>query len=120
MAVSIVNGPRSAAKPRTSFDQQAADRGLVKPFGRRNAGRTATDHDDFNISRHHTSCMEVWASNDELILHLHQIKPVRRGDLPASAAVARGKSGGKIVNPPLVLADMDERADHRTDLMLQE
>ena len=45
---------------------------------------------------------------------------MRRRDLAAGGAVAGGERRGKIVGAPFALADMDERADHRAHLMVQE
>src|ERR1700733_4376352 len=56
----------------------------------------------------------------ELIIYPQEIKPMWRCDLTATRAVARRERVGKIANTPLALADMDERADHRAHLMLQE
>jgi hypothetical protein len=45
---------------------------------------------------------------------------VRRRDLTAPGAIARGKCGSKIVNAPFTLADVNERTDHRAHLVLQK
>ncbi len=55
-----------------------------------------------------------------LILHAHQIKPVRRGDLAAGRAVASGQRAGEITGAPFAFADMHQRADHGAHLMMQE
>src|SRR5580692_49515 len=45
---------------------------------------------------------------------------MRWRDLAASRAVAGGEGGGEIVSAPFAFADMDQRADHRAHLVLQE
>src|SRR5580692_9695273 len=45
---------------------------------------------------------------------------MRWRDLAASRAVARGEGCGQIVGAPFAFADMDQRADHRAHLVLQE
>ena len=44
----------------------------------------------------------------ELIIHAHQIQPVRRRDGAAGGAVAGGECGGKIVGTPAAFADPDQ------------
>ena len=55
---------------------------------------------------------------DPLVLHPHQIKPVRRRNLAAGGAVAGGECRTEIVRTPLALADVHERADHRAHLVM--
>ncbi len=54
------------------------------------------------------------------ILYSYQIKPLRRGDLATTSAIAGGECGGEIVDAPFALADVNQRADHRAHLMVQE
>ena len=55
-----------------------------------------------------------------LIIHPHQIKPLRRRDRAAGGAVARGECCGEIVGAPAAFADPDQRAHHRAHLAVQE
>ena len=55
-----------------------------------------------------------------LILHPHQIQPVRRRDGAAGGAVAGGECGGEIVGAPAAFADPHQRAHHRAHLAVQE
>src|SRR5579863_9639174 len=54
------------------------------------------------------------------IVHPHKIKPMWRRDLTARRAVAGGQRGCEIAGAPFAFADMNQRADNRTHLMLQE
>src|SRR3984893_8253997 len=55
-----------------------------------------------------------------IVVHSHEIKPFRRGDHAAAAAVARVERGAQIGGVPFAGADMFERAGDRAHLGMQK
>ncbi len=124
-AIAEVTGPQAEALDHRRHLGRALHQGLL-PGARIRPGRP--DHApgrrmrpgcrprraDVDLPSHYRALFRL------IVLHPHQIKPLRRGDLAAARAVAGGECGGEILGAPFALADMHQRADHRAHLMVQE